>query len=237
MNLCKRRTLKKLTLGFVAAWSAPVLSVVPNASEMMRPPANSGDSLKPYDIITPPVQGDARLVREFFSYSCPHCRTYHNGLVQWGGTLPSPLQYVSMPIITDPDDDNQILAVYGRLICSELDPACLPDYDLSLFNRLQDGSGINANLDVSEILALLVRCGISAESIRSFLQGGEMERLQEQLMTHAQVIKTYSIKSTPSVGISGRFVVNPDQAQGNVQQFLVLLNGIVSRVIEVNRAV
>ncbi len=232
MDRNKRHSLRLLTAA-LAAIATPALGVLPDRLPAL---AENGSSVKPYDSIEPPVKSDANTVRTFFSYACPHCRTYHNGLAQWGASLPSPLEYVAMPIITAPDDDNQILAVYGRLIGEALEPKCLPAYDYALFALFQgdpaSGAGPVTTLSVNDVLVALVRAGIPGERIRAYLQGEEVAALEARIMDHAKVIQTYGIKATPSVAIAGHFLLNPDQTSGNAQQFLVLLNGIVSRVLE-----
>lgn len=202
--------------------------------ELPSPPATSG--LKPYDMIEPPVAGEARHVRLFFTYDCPYCRQYHNGLIQWGQSLPKPLQFTAIPIITSPENDNQTLAVYGRLIAQALDPKVLPRYDLAVFNRLQGdtlgpSSGVG-ELTTSHVLSALVESGIAAERVTAFLESDKMDAVESRIPNHAKAITTYQIKATPTIVISGRFAVNPDHANGNASQFLTLLNGIVSRALE-----
>ena len=208
---------------------------LPKSAEQPEQPS----TLKPYDMIEPPVTGDARIVRLFFTYDCPHCRSYHNGLTQWGGTLPAPLQFHSTPLITSPENDNQTLAVYGRLIAQALDPKAVPRYDFAIYALLQ-GDELRQTPPVGElltthVLAALVEAGIDSERITAYLESEEMEKLEEHVPQHAKAVMTYRIKATPSVAISGRFLVNPDHASGNAPQFLALLNGIVSRSIEGGR--
>ncbi|NVZ11776.1 hypothetical protein HW932_21265 [Allochromatium humboldtianum] len=227
----RRRALLFLT---GLALAKPVGAIQPLPRDLPSPSAAS--ELKPYDMIDPPVAGDARHVRLFFTYDCPYCRQYHNGLVQWGQSLPKPLQFTVVPIITSPENDNQTLAVYGRLIAQILDPKVLPRYDLAIFSLLQgDTLGQSAGvgeLTTSHVLSALVESGLAADRITGFLESEEMDALESRIPNHAKVISTYQIKATPTVVVSGRFAVNPDHTNGNTSQFLTLLNGIVSRAIE-----
>lgn len=235
IDLNKRGTLNQLLILSLGILISPKLSALPGIPS----PSLSQDapSLKPYDMIEPPIKADINTVRVFFSYGCPYCRTYHNGLALWGESLPQPLKFASTPLITSPDDDNQVLAVYGRLIAGVLNAKSLPAYDLILYELFQGDSEAGAkpatNLQTNDILKALVDAGIDAQQLKDFLRGEAAKELESKIVSHAKIIQLYGIKATPSVAIGGRFLVNPDQADGNAQQFLVLLNGIVSRILGV----
>lgn len=235
IDFTKRSTLSRMLILSLAGLLSPKLSALPGLSPVYT--HQNRTSLKPYDIIAPPISADINTVRVFFSYRCPYCRTYHNGLELWGESLPQPINFASTPLVTSLDDDDQILAVYGRLIASALDVKCLPAYDLILYELLQGDSDASANhvtnLQAGDILKALVDAGIEHQRLKYFLQGDATQKIESKLVSHAKLIRTYGIKATPSVAIGGRFLVNPDQADGNAQQFLVLLNGMVSRILEI----
>lgn len=212
--------------------SAPVLAnplpkAVPGA-----PPSSS----KPYDMINPPISDDKNRVRFFFAYDCPHCRSYHNGLYQWGQTLPKSLTFDAYPVITSPDNENLIIAVYIRLIAQAVAPKALMLYDQAMYGLLQGdpdaGTSPASRITVEDALAALVRSGANADTLRAYLSGNEVAQLEKSIPEHARVIEKYGIKATPSVAVAGRFLVNPDHTNGNAQQFLMLINGIISRLIE-----
>ena len=193
-----------------------------------------GISTKPYDLITPSVAGDSNRIRFLFSYDCPYCRSYHNGLTQWGGTLPKPYTFDATPLITSVDNDNQVFAVYGRLIAQALAPAKVPLYDFSMYTMLQGdsdtGKPAKSTVSMEDVLMSLVSIGIDFKAIQSFLNS-KGTALQKRIPDHGKLINTYKVTVTPSVALLGRYVVNPDHANSNPSQFLLLLNGMVSRLM------
>lgn len=190
--------------------------------------------IKPYETLNPPVKGETTRVRLLFSYDCPFCRSYHNGLVQWGASLPKPLSFVSTPLITS-ENPNLMGAVLGRLIGQDVAPQVLHTYDYMMYAKLQgdpdNGTPPVATLSMTDVLRTLVQAGADGHAIQAYLKG-RGKGIEKKLPAQAALVKTFHLTSTPSVAITGRYVVTPDNAQGDPSQFLLLLNGIVSRVIQ-----
>lgn len=197
--------------------------------------APQGISTKPYDLIAPPVPGDHNRVRFLFSYDCPYCRSYHTGLTQWGATLPKPYVFDITPLITNVDNDNQVFAVYGRLVAQAMAPSKVPLYDFSMYALLQGDSDTGrlgqATISMDDVLKTLVDVGIDFKALQAFLNT-KGAAIQKQIPAHGALINTYKVTVTPSVSLLGRYVVNPDHANSNPQQFLLLLNGLISRLMQ-----
>ncbi|KLR59001.1 hypothetical protein OX89_04240 [Diaphorobacter sp. J5-51] len=193
------------------------------------------DSFKPYDLITPKIKGEEKVVRLLFSYDCPYCRSYHNGLVQWGKSLPTPYRFDATPVITS-NSDNILLAVYGRLIMQGLAPSKIHLYDYTMYTLIQGDPDTGqpalpklANEDI--IRTVLQSSGASGKDLQAFMNA-QAKGIEKRLPAHASVIQRYGLKATPSVAIGGKIVVTPDHASSNAQQYLLLLNAMVSRAIQ-----
>ena len=61
---------------------------------------------------------------------------------------------------------------------------------------------------------------------------GKGKGIENRLPAHAQLVKTYKLTVTPSVSLVGRYVVTPDHVLSDANQYLMLLNGMVSRIIQ-----
>ena len=197
--------------------------------------AQDAPMAKPYDIISSPVKSDEKTVRFLFTYDCPFCRSYHNGLLQWGKTLPTPLRFAVTPVITS-HSDNLISAVFGRLLVQGLAPAKLSAYDYDMYAQIQGdtdtGQVGKAQLSPNDILrAVASATGLSGKQITDFLSA-KGKQIEKQIPLHAGYVQTFGLKATPAVAISGRIVVTPDHSGGNPQQYLLLLNAMVSRAIQ-----
>lgn len=223
----------------IAAFASGAISLLTMrttlAASTQAQQAPSTGQVSPYDMIVPPVKSDINRIRFFFSYTCPYCRSYHNGLMQWGATIPKPLVFDAVPLITDPDDENLSIAVLGRLIGQAVAPSVLDAYDFAMYANLQGDpeAGIPPlmKLTVKDALRALVKAGANPNAIQSYLQG-KGKGIENKLPEYARLISIYKINATPSVSLIGKYIVNPDHAQGNPQHFLLLLNGLVSRIIQ-----
>ncbi len=193
------------------------------------------DNFKPYDIINPKVHSDGKVVRLLFSYDCPYCRSYHNGLTQWGASLPTPYRFEATPVITS-HSDNIVLAIYGRLLIQGLAPSKVNLYDYTIYTKIQGdpdtGQAPITALSAEDIIRTVIQTsGVSGKDVQTFLKA-QGQTIEKRLPAHATLIKTYGLKATPSVAIGGRIVITPDHAGANAQQYLLLLNAMVSRSIQ-----
>lgn len=227
----RRHALSTLA-GMTAAFALPAFAADLPAANGRG--ASDGAETKPYEILNPPIKGDFSRVRLLFSYDCPFCRNYHNGLVQWGASLPKPLSFEATPLITR-EGDALFNAVLGRLITKDVAPQVLQTYDYLMYMRLQGdpemGTPPVSQLTVTDVLRTIVEAGADGKAVQAYLRG-RGKGVENRVADHARLVRTYKLTSTPSVALAGRYVVTPDNAQGNPQQFLLLLNGIVSRIIQ-----
>jgi len=232
----ERRSLLAMLAGLPALGSLPGLAIASSTKPISgtAPQANAGAEAKAYEVLNPPIAADTNRVRFLFSYECPFCRQYHNGMHQWGASLPKPLIFEATPVLTSASD-NQFGAVLGRLIAQAVAPQVLQNYDFLTYGLLQGdpdtGQTPTASLSFERVLQTIVQAGADPKAVQPFLTG-KGTGIEKQVPEHAKLEKTYKLTATPSVALMGRYVTTPDSAQGNPQQFLLLLNGIVSRYIQ-----
>jgi len=199
---------------------------------------NGGNTGEPppklYESLNHAIEADLKKVRLFFSYDCPFGLRYHNGLVSWGASIPNSLKFDAFPIITDANDNRLALAVVGRLIGQAVAPKSLPAYDYMMYTAIQGDPETGAGptkLSMDAVLKALVNAGASGRDIKQFVRT-KGKGIENNLPSHAKIIKTYNLTATPSIAIAGRYVINPDNTQGNPQHMLLMMNGIVSRVVQ-----
>ena len=80
--LTERRQALATLAGITASLALP--SKAADLPAKAGTPVTDAGEMKPYEVLNPPIKGDLTRVRLLFSYDCPFCRNYHNGLVQWG---------------------------------------------------------------------------------------------------------------------------------------------------------
>ena len=225
----QRRNMLSL---LAATAAAPALAQLRSQAPQPQVPAPDA---KPYDVLAQPIAGDRKRVRLLFAYDCPFCLRYHNGLVSWGASLPSGVTFDAYPVIPDGENPKVAMAVVGRLIGQALAPKSLPAFDYAMYTAIQGDpmSSIlpSSKMTMDDVLDALVQAGVNQREMQQFLRT-KGKGIEKRLSAHVSAIKTYQLTATPSVAIGGRYVVNPDHSQGNPQHMLLLLNGIVSRVVQ-----
>lgn len=222
---------RRTALSMLAAMSAaPVLAQSGGSGSS----SNATDT-KLYGVLETPIAEDRRRVRLFFSYDCGFSRNFHTGLVSWGASLPRGISFVAYPVISDADDPRLSVAVIGRLIAEELSPKSLPTFDFMMYTAIQGDPESNAapksTLSVNDVLAALVQAGVDRHQLAHFLKT-KGKGIEKRLPAHAKAIKTYKLDATPSLVIGGRHLVTPDHTQGNPQTMLLVMNGLVSQIIQ-----
>lgn len=228
-------TLRRAFLGAAAVAALPTFALAKVTPINGQAPVAGDPTGKPYDTIAKTVTADKNKVRLLFTYDCPYCRSYHNGIMQWGNSLPAPLRFEATPVLTSASD-NLMLAVYGRMLMQGLAPSKVNLYDYTMYSYIQGdpdtGQAPRTPLSPKDVLELIAQSAeIKTADLQAFINkyGTAIEK---QLPNHALMIQTFDLKATPSVAIGGRIVVNPDHAGGEPQQFLLLLNAMVSRMIQ-----
>lgn len=192
---------------------------------------------KPYDLVPTPVAGDTKRVRAFFAYDCLYSQRYLPGLVAWGSSLPRGVTFDSVAVIPDADNPKVALAVVGRMIALAMNPKVVAAYDYSAFTAIMGDEVLNTppaqSLTFNDVLDFLVKAGIPRADLQQFLRT-RGKGIEKNLPAHAKVIKTYNLSATPSISIGGRVVVNPDHTQGNPDHMLLVMNGLVSKLVQGN---
>ena len=221
----------------VASLSAPAFAQKTPAPLAGQPQGAASGGAKPFHLINPAIAEDRRRVRFLFSYECAYCRSYHNGLVQWGQSLPKQFAFDAAPVISPADNGNQPNAVFGRLVAQAMAPAILQTYDYQIYALLQgdpeSGQKGVSELTIDDVLRALIQSGIDAKKLQAYLgRQANADALLAQVPSHAAMVRTYNLTATPSVAITGKYIVTPEHANNNPQQFLLLLNGMVSRIVQ-----
>lgn len=197
-----------------------ILPLAVPAVALARP---SSDNIPlPYSEVGP-ILTDARKCLHVFQFSCGHCRRFHGPLVAWGRTLPKAYQFVSVPLVL-PDRDH-VTAARAWYAVSNIAPTHLDAFAEAAFQAIIDrGMPMSSAKTWAQSVE---RAGVpSAEFVKAWGKVDE-RRLSESL----DLLSKYRIQSTPSLAIGGRYVITPDNTQGDMELFIKLASGLVSKTL------
>lgn len=167
-----------------------------------------------------PIKEDAKTVYEFMLFSCQYCQRYHDAMASWGRTLPHPYQFETSPVVFDQATAGEAFWYYAA---KQADPLRA---ELMLGIALQEvaaGGGVLGNYD------LLDKAGIDRAV---FKRAAESERVKQSLIAATVRTRRYQITNTPSLGITGRYVVHAEHTSGDYGLLMKMASGLVSRSIE-----
>lgn len=206
--------------GGVSAQSAPTIPGLTGAPAQQ--PANAKEALanfKPYLEIGD-YPDDRQRVFMFFSYGCPYCAQHGPAIIEWGKTLPAPIQFVRVPVITtDRASMNAAAAFYAVREVAAM--------RLSEFDSLAYAAGANG-LAESTFKDILLKMGLPKELVMQAMAKGVT---RSRLLRATLLSGRYKVGATPHFGVGGKYATNANFTNGNYQLLVELLNGLVSQVL------
>lgn len=176
----------------------------------------------PYKTVGP-LKEDANRVIVFFAFDCVHCRETLPAISKWGATLPKNLKFEMIPVTTA--ESQYIIssrAWYAALATGAADSS------MGLFaEQAMDLVQTNGmSIDSSEMW----RKAVVYAGIRNFESA--WRSVPPSVVVRAITkLSDYQVTSTPAIAIGGRYVITPDNTNGDMGLFMQLASGLVSTII------
>lgn len=180
------------------------------------------DAPAPYKTVGP-FKEDVNRVIVFFAFDCNHCRETLPAISKWGATLPKNIKFELMPVTTP---EQQYIIPSRAWYAAAATGAT--DSKMELFAE-QAMSLVQAN-GMSVTSPDMWRKAVTYAGIRNFeaawksVPPAVAERAIKKLFD-------YQVTSTPAIVIGGRYVITPDNTNGDMGLFMQLASGLVSAVI------
>lgn len=222
----KSYLLKNLSLGLLIAFSSTFSNA--NNEKALNSIANTGNIQTTEGVVEifkkVNIPSDKRAIRYFFSYTCPYSRKFDTIMYKWGATLPKPLVYARVPMITD--DEGSYFGAIAYYTVAAIAPEKLNNYQEEVYAQIQDRN--KSNLAFETYAEAAFRVGID---IKRFSKEILTIKMHNYAATASILGAKYQVSATPSIGIGGTYsfsseLVNPDT--GNLVQ---LSNAMVSKFI------
>ncbi len=157
----------------------------------------------------------------FFSISCPICAQHNPTIARWGKTLPRGWSLEQVPVATP--DKESVIATRAYYAALEAAPSRIDLFLEAAYTAVHD-KGMNPNDPGTWAVAA------KAAGISNFDTAWKNVRKEQVLMAHRKLVD-YEIAATPSIAIGGRYVITPEDTNGDAGLFMQLANGMVSKAI------
>ncbi|MDN3516497.1 thiol:disulfide interchange protein DsbA/DsbL [Aquisalimonas lutea] len=162
--------------------------------------------------------GEVVQVREFFSYACPHCNSFNPRMHSLMEDLGERAELVRTPVVFNRSWEPVARAYHATAALDAVEAT----HD-ALFRAIHDEGRRLQSVDaVADVVA---EQGVDPEAFKeawdSFTVDASMRRAQ-------RVARTYGVRSTPTVAVAGKYVVDVRQAGGQ-QRMTEVIRYLVDR--------
>jgi len=159
----------------------------------------------------PTVGGADKIeVAEFFYYLCPHCYNFEPLIKKWVADKPANVRFVQVPAMW-----NQMLVLHARMYYTAESLARNGDIeDIAAFHAaVYEGIHRRNNRLSSEgaIQKLFERFNVSAEDFTRTWNSFEVD---QRLRVAADLARRYSVTSTPTIVVNGKYRFGAQEAGG-----------------------
>lgn len=158
------------------------------------------------------VAGSGVEVKEFFSYACPHCFSFHPLMESWLKKAPEQVNYVPVPVVFSEAWKPYALAYHAAATLAVLDKIHDP-----LFNALHVEKRKLRTTD--DLIGFFAEHGVDKEKAAAAFRSFPVDMAMRK---SAQALRDYRIDSTPTVVVNGKYVVTPRTAGGQQQMVDVI---------------
>ena len=181
-----------------------------------------------YQRIVPsqPTDGNGKIeVVELFWYGCPHCYRFQPYITRWAKNKPADVVYRRMPAILGEHWALLARAFYTAEALGITDRIHQPLFDaIHAEKRRMDSE--------DAIMAFFAEHGVSNDAFRktfnSFAINAKVNRARE-------MSRRYQAQATPSVVINGKYILNPDNSNGNFNTMIKIMDYLIDKERAANK--
>lgn len=220
-NTARRKIAKFLAF-------APALLTLQSASSQS---SSNGEKPKeparPFRSVSAPE--DSRRVLIFIDFACPFCARMYESLLDWSVSVPKQVQVLFVPVVVIADQarkNEQIIAAQCYYSTASIaNKAQMATFAMSVFNGYPNaGSLTNKELWIKA----LNEAKIDKKKFMANMGSKNIQMLTEYA---ARKTAQYRLVATPSISVGGKYVLTPDDVNGDDAMFFNILNGLTSEIL------
>lgn len=168
-------------------------------------------------------KSDKRLINVFISFDCPYSYLYDSILWRWGRDLPDGWHLQFSPILTtDQSSFNALKMFYAVKIA---DRNKLEMFMNKTYSAIQTEK--RNPMEEKTWTDIVKSCGVDWNKF--ITAWGNLDNSEQLVAPSVARADHYVLEVTPSIAIDGRYVISPDNTNGDPELFIQLLNGMVSK--------
>jgi thiol:disulfide interchange protein DsbA len=146
---------------------------------------------------------------------------YHGLLSNWGTSLPKGWKFEFVPVVVP--ERESVLTARSFYAVSNADTNRLNDFMMAAFAAIQQQ---NKDPKLESTWVKILR-----DQRISGIEDAWRRVSEQQVLSSLEGLVKYKINATPTLVIDGRYVITPDNTNGDHSLFLQLANGMVSKAM------
>lgn len=175
-----------------------------------------------YQRIVPaqPTEAKGKIeVVELFWYGCPHCYRFQPYMERWLKEKPADVVYRRMPAILGEHWALLAKAYYTAEALGVADRIHQPLFDaIHAQKRRMDSE--------EQLMAFFAEQGVSNDDFRKTFNSFAVDA---KVRLSREMGRRYQTQATPSVVVNGKYILNPDNAEGNFNTMLKIIDFLVNK--------
>lgn len=175
------------------------------------------------------VNEDGKRVILFFDFGCPYCAKYHKTMIDWANSVPKQIQTLFVPVV-NPNDKARFKELTFAAACYYAAFNIASSDKIGVFIQSvydQRGDGV-ALLNKDIWFNAIQAAGINKKQWLAKIK----EPVVFDLIRFATLKeRQYNLLATPSIAVGGKYVLTPDDVNGDEQMFYNILNGLTSEIL------
>jgi len=158
-------------------------------------------------------------VVELFWYGCPHCYRFQPYIERWAKDLPADVVYRRMPAILGPNWELLARAYYTAEALGITHRIHRPLFDaIHAQKRRMDSE--------ERLQAFFAEQGVSKDD---FTKAFNSFWVDTKVRNALEMSRRYQAQATPSVVINGKYILNPDNTQGDFNTMIKVMNFLIDK--------
>ena len=173
------------------------------------------------------IPSDRRAIRYFFAYDCPFSRKYDQTMKKWGETLPKPLKFVRVPVITERAESAYSAVAYYTVL--RIMPNRINEFQLQMYELVQDNG--KSLLDFKTYAEAVYRIG---GDVPKFAKEYDNIANAKFINNASMLGSKYQVSHTPTIGVGGKYSFTSEVISPDTGDIIHLSNVMVSKYISEN---
>lgn len=174
------------------------------------------------------VNNETKVVRYFFTYTCPFGSKYDHDMAVWGASLPANIRFIRVPIITN--EPNSMVGAVAYYAAYQTNRLRIDEFQSRAYTLIRD-----ENRDPSDPRTYIDAARLAKLDVATFHKMAISPKTQLLVKNAVILGQKYKVVSIPTLTVGGLYTLTPEPLAESKTSFIEFANAIASKYINENR--